>query len=180
MKNILYLSTIALLAVATTACNDNKRAKNFNEKTLVDDKANGFIKEANNAGMAEIKAGTLAQSKSSNPRVINFAKMMVTDHNKSGNELKQIADEKYVNRKPGDDTLTVEHSQMINSLNTLSGPAFDKAYMNMMVADHGKVLEMYRSITRNRNSTIRDFAEKTIPVLQKHLDSAKAINTSLK
>jgi putative membrane protein len=180
MKNILYLSTIALLAVATTACNDNKRAKNFNEKTLVDDKANGFIKEAHNAGMTEIKAGTLAQSKSNNPRVINFAKMMVTDHNNSGNELKQIADAKYVNHKPGDDTLSVEHSQMINSLSTLSGAEFDKAYMQMMVADHGKVVELYQSIIRNRNSTIRNFAEKNIPILKKHLDSAKAINASLK
>jgi len=180
MKNILYLSTITLFAIATTACNDNKRAKNYNERTLVDDKAVGFIMEANEAGMTEIKSAMLAQSKSANPRVVFFAKMMITDHTNVGNELRKIADNKYVSIKAANDTLNLEHQRMVADMSKLSGAAFDKAYMGMMVADHGKTVELFKSIVRNKNKALNDFADKTIPKLQVHLDSAKAINASLK
>ena len=180
MKNILYLSTIALLAVSAVSCTDNKRAKNYNEKTLVDDKAIAFVKESLEAGMTEIKAATVAQSKSKNPRVINFAKMMIADHNAMGIELKKLADEKYINRKAANDTLRVENQEMIDKLKPLTGLSFDKAYMQMMVADHAKVIDLFRSATRNRTNAIDNIAEKSLPKLIMHLDSAKAINASLK
>jgi putative membrane protein len=179
MKYTIYLSTIALLTVSAVACNDDKRAKNYNE-TLADDHAITFIKQGVEAGLTEVKAGTVAQAKSKNPRVINFAKMMVADHTAMGKELKGIANDKYVPTKDASDTLSVEHQQMVNGLSKLSGPAFDKAYMGMMVADHGKVVELFRVGTKGRNKAVNDFAEKSIPKLLIHLDSAKAINASLK
>ena len=180
MKNIFYLSAIALLALSTTACNDNKRAKNFNEKTLVDDQALGFIKGAHEAGMTEIKAATVAQSKSQNPRVINFAKMMIADHSSMDKDLIKLADDKYVNLKAATDTLNPDHQMMIAGMTKLSGPAFDKAYMQMMVQDHSKVVEMFKDVTNNTNKAVNKLAEKSIPKLLAHLDSAKAINASLK
>jgi putative membrane protein len=180
MKNILYLSAIALLAVSTTACNDNKRAKNFNEKTLVDDKALGFIKGAHEASMTEIRAATVAQSKSQNPRIINFAKMMIADHSNMDNEITKLADAKYVNLKAATDTLNPDHQMMITSMSKLTGPAFDKAYMKMMVEDHSKVVDMFKDETNNTNKAVNNMAQKTIPKLIAHLDSAKAINASLK
>ncbi|MFD1257760.1 DUF4142 domain-containing protein [Mucilaginibacter terrae] len=180
MKNILYLSAFALMAISVPACNENKRAKNYNEKSLVDDQGSAFIKEANEAGMTEIKSAMVAQSKSANSRVLGFAKMMVTDHTVAGNELKKIAESKFVNIKDAKDTLSVEHQQMITDMSKLSGPAFDKAYMQMMVTDHGKVIELFQSVTRNTNKALNNFAEKTLPKLQMHLDSAKAIYASLK
>jgi len=180
MKNILYLSAIALLAVSTTACNDNKRAKNFNEKTLVDDQALGFIKGAHEAGMTEIKAATVAQSKSQNPRVISYAKMMIADHSSMDKEITKLADAKYVNLKSTTDTLNPDHQMMIASMSKLSGPAFDKAYMQMMVEDHSKVVDMFKSATNNTNNAVNKLAVKSVPKLLAHLDSAKAINASLK
>ncbi|WP_345952366.1 DUF4142 domain-containing protein [Mucilaginibacter sp. PAMB04168] len=180
MKNILSLSAVALLAISITACNDNRRAKNYNEKTLVDDQGIGFIKEAHEASLTEIKAGTVAQAKSQNPRVISFAKMMVSDHKSMGSEVKKLATDKYVNLKMDTDTLNPEHQQMVVGLNKMSGPAFDKAYMQMMVADHAKVIELFRKNTDNRITEIKKLAEKSLPKLNMHLDSAKAINASLK
>ncbi len=177
MKNILYFSVIASLALSTTSCGDNRKAKNFNQKTLVDDMGLAFVKKATEAGATEIKAATVAEQRSQNPRVLAFAKMMITDHTTAGNELKQIADEKYVSYS---DSLSQEHQQMIDSMSQLSGLAFDKAYMNMMVMDHGKVIELFKDAGRNTNKAINKYANKTVPKLQEHLDSAKAINASLK
>jgi putative membrane protein len=180
MKNILYLSAIALLTVSTTACNDNKRAKNFNEKTLVDDQALGFIKGAHEAGMTEIKAATVAQTKSQNPRVINFAKMMIADHSNMDKEITKLADAKYVNLKAATDTLNPEHQMMIANMSKLSGQAFDKVYMQMMVEDHSKVVDMFKDVSNNTNSAVNKLAVKSLPKLMAHLDSAKAINATIK
>jgi len=180
MKNILYLSAIALLAVSTTACNDNKRAKNFNEKTLVDDQALGFIKEAHEAGMTEVKVATVAQGKSQNQRVLNFAKMMITDHSTMDKEIVKLADAKYVNLKAATDTLNPDHQMMITNMAKLSGPAFDKAYMKMMIEDHSKVIDKFKDVTNNTNLAVNKLATKNLPKLFAHLDSAKAINASLK
>lgn len=180
MKNIIYLSAFALLALsATTACNDNKKSKNYNQKTEADSDGLAFIKQVNEAGMTEVQAATVAQSKSKNPRVIRFAKMMIDDHTAMGEKLKELAANNDVPIKSAADTLSVEHQQMINGISKLSGAAFDKAYMQMMVADHGKVVELFKVATNNQTKTIDNFAEKSLPVMLKHLDSAKAINSSL-
>jgi putative membrane protein len=180
MKNIFALSLAAALVWGIAGCDDNRRAKNYNEKTMVDDEGLGFIKKAHEAGLTEIRAATVAQQKSQNPRVVNFAKMMITDHKAMGNEIKKLADEKYVNYKSDTDTLNPEHQQMVQQMSSLSGAAFDKAYMQMMVADHGKVIQMFRQATNNKIKEINDLAVKSLPKLTAHLDSAKAINASLK
>jgi len=179
MKNILYLGAFAFLALsATTSCQDNKKGKNYNDKSTVDDKAMEFLKRANQAGLTEIKAAGLAQRNSKNVRVISFAKMMIADHSTTGNELNKLADDKYVSTT--DTIIDSNHLQMINDMGKLTGPAFDKVYMQMMVTDHAKVIDMYRDVTRNKTKAVQKFAEKTLPVLIMHLDSAKAINATIK
>ncbi len=177
MKKLLYLGAITLSLIAATACNDNRKAKNYNEKTLVDDMALSFIKKANEAGLTEIKAATLAKSKSQNPKVVGFANMMIADHTAAGKELQQIADKKYVAHE--DDVINPDHQMMIDSLSKLNGPQFDKAYMNMMVEDHTKAVALFSDMTRNTSKTINNYVEKYLPKMQEHLNSAKSIYASL-
>ncbi|WP_295769122.1 DUF4142 domain-containing protein [uncultured Mucilaginibacter sp.] len=178
MKNILYLSAFAFFAISATSCNDNKKARNYNQKTTVDDQGINFIKEAHMGGLMEIKFATVAQSKAQNPRVLNFAKMLIADHTTALNELNELADDKDVPKQ--DTTLLPDQQKMIDSVAKLSGAAFDKAYMQMMVTDHGKDIELYKEATGNKIVKVRKYAEKTLPVLTTHLDSAKAISASLK
>jgi uncharacterized protein (DUF305 family) len=54
---------------------------------------------------------------------------------------------------------------------------FDKAYMTMMVSDHKKDVSDFRNASKSlKDSTIKGFAARTLPVLQMHLDSAQAIS----
>jgi putative membrane protein len=175
-KKLICLPALAILLIAAS-CGDNKKAKNFNQKTLVDDQGFKFLLDANEAGVTEIKAASIAENNSKNPRVLNFAKMMLNDHVKAGQELKTIAKEKYVTLT---DTLSQQHQAMLGKLMKQSGPAFDKAYMQMMVADHEKVVQAFSDVTSNTEKKLVDFSNKTTPILKMHLDSAKAIDASLK
>ena len=177
MRLSVYLFAILLFALVVQSCVDNKRAKNYNDKTLVDEGGLSFIKNGIEGGLTEIKASTIAQTTSKNMRVVNFAKMMITDHTSAGNELMKVESSKLMDKV---DTISGDHQQMIAALAARSGADFDKAYMKMMIDDHKKTIQLFTDASYNTSQTIQNFAKKNLPVIRMHLDSANAIYTSLK
>jgi len=178
MKKINYLSVLLLVLLITfSSCYDNQRAKNYNEKTLVDDYGLNFINTVAEGGLTEIKASTVAQNTSQNPRVTAFAKMMIADHTKVSNELSELAKIKFVDKAT---KINEAHQAMIDSLSKLSGAGFDQAYMEMMVKDHEAAVKLFAHTSSNKNRAVRDLARKFLPTIKMHLDSAKAINAGLK
>jgi putative membrane protein len=135
------------------------------------------VQKALSGGMMEVELGNLASSKAQNPRVKNFGSMMVTDHSAAGNELKQMATS---NNIAVQGNMLPEHQGHVDMLKNKSGAAFDKAYMDMMVKDHKKDIDEYKKAANNLSvSQYKMFASKTLPVLQKHLDSAQAIHKNM-
>jgi len=168
------MGLFALLIIG--AC-QNEHGKNYNNATRVDEDGLALIKNGLEGGITEIKASGLAITNSTNQRVISFAKMMIDDHTKAGDELKKIEKDKMVEEK---DTIASNHLKMITGLSKQSGPAFDRAYMQMMVTDHESAVELFTNGIKNTDDEIKGFAAKTLPTIQMHLDSAKAILASLK
>lgn len=179
MKKTVLISLLALSCCYMEACNDNRKAKNYNQKTLLDDTGNGFIHDAYESGNTEIAASDLAEKSSQNQRVIGFAKMMITDHKEVGNEIKKFAVKKYVTINLAD-SLSHEDQAKVSELSQKKGADFDKAYIQMMIADHQKAIQLFHDATNNTNAGLTSLAEKNLGKLQMHLDSAKAISASLK
>jgi putative membrane protein len=102
---------------------------------------------------------------------------MISDHTSADDELKKIEAAKMVDAH---DTISMEHQKMITNLALKTGAAFDKAYITMMVADHEKAISLFNDATGNTSNLIQNFSRKVLPVIQMHLDSAKAISASLK
>jgi putative membrane protein len=137
-----------------------------------------FMNEAASGGMMEVEAGQLASQTASNDRVKAFGNMMVQDHTNANNELKGLAAQKNVMLP---DSIMAEHRNHINMLKKKTGKEFDKAYMSMMVTDHNEDVNKFQVTANNAaDADLKAFASKTLPVLRTHLDSAKAINSSLK
>jgi putative membrane protein len=102
----------------------------------------------------------------------------VQDHTNANNELKGLASQKNVMLP---DSMMAKHRDHINMLKKKTGKDFDKAYMSMMVTDHNEDVNKFKSTSNKAaDADLKGFTSKTLPVLQKHLDSAKAINSSLK
>ena len=143
----------------------------------VDDRTNTFMKDAAMGGMAEVELGKLAQEKATNPRVKKFGEMMVQDHSAANNDLKSIAQQKNV-MLPTD---LGKHKDHYEDLSKKTGADFDKAYMKMMVDDHQDDINDFEKCAENgTDPDVKTFASQKLPTLRKHLDSAKAINKSLK
>lgn len=137
-----------------------------------------FVKKAAIGGMMEVQLGQMAQQKASNPRVKNFGQMMVDDHSKANDQLKTVASQQNIEVPT---TLDDDHQKHVDNLSKKTGKDFDKAYMSMMVDDHKKDIGEFQDAAKNTNDqAVSNFATSTLPVLQKHLDSAQAIKDAIK
>ncbi|WP_432708623.1 DUF4142 domain-containing protein [Pedobacter sp.] len=202
MKKI-SLAVLALALCATQACqspenrsaeahesdsmivNENKNEKkagtenhagNITNKTNADDDSAGFMKDAAGAGMMEVVFGEMAVKKASNPKVKAFAEQMVKDHSKANKELAIIAEKASV-LLPAD--LHPDHKKHYQQMSKLSGAAFDKEYMQMMVNDHQKAVELFKYGQDVNKHDLVAFAKETLPVIQQHHAQAKTILGSL-
>jgi len=152
-------------------------SNNTNQTIPVSENTSQFMVKAADGGMTEVNAGKLAEQKANNPRVKDFGSMMVKDHSAAGDELKSLASQKNVTIPS---TMSSDHQDAINDLNKKTGKNFDKAFMDMMVRDHKKVIDDFQTAENNTNDAdVKAWIEKTLPTLKMHLDSAQAIQNAI-
>lgn len=163
----------------TTATSATEAAKDANEQnSAVDDASNDFFMKAAKGGMMEVEAGKLAQSNAASTEVKNFGSKMVADHTRASNDLKTLAATKNVTLPA---VLEGDHRDHLTDLGKKSGNEFDKAYMEMMVDDHDKTVDMFEdAANNNKDADIKAFAAKTLPVLREHQQMAKDLNAKVK
>ncbi len=161
-------------AITDSTATSRNDMQNDNQTTVA---APDFVMKAASGGLMEVSLAKMAQQKAKSPRVKNFAKMLLQDHTKANNELKGIASSKSIT-VPSE--MMAEHKSHVDEMNKMSGADFEKQYMSMMVTDHQKDISDYQNASQNMSDAeIKSFATKTLPVLQKHLDSAQAINGNM-
>lgn len=143
----------------------------------VDDKTHTFMKDVAEASMAEVEIGKLAKDRALNPRVKNFAEMMIKDHTAANNDLMTIARDKSVTLP----STLGKHQSHLEDLSKKNGAEFDKAYMKAMVNGHEDVVKELEKCAQNgTDPDVKTFAAQKLPTIRMHLDSAKAINKALK
>src|SRR5690606_1380855 len=109
-----------------------------------------FAAEAASAGMMEVELGRLAQQNASSQRVKNFGAMMVKDHGKANDELKQLASAKNIQLPSAP---LEKHQKHIDNLKGKTGVEFDKDYMKMMVNDHEDDIKKFQDAANEVNDT---------------------------
>lgn len=145
--------------------------------TPVDENSAEFFVKAADGGMAEVAAGKLAQEKATNPKVKEFASMMINDHTGANAGLKDLATKKNVTLP---DTVSTDHQKAAADLGKKAGKDFDKAYMDMQVKDHEKTVDLFKDGSKNvKDTELKTYIDATLPKLQAHLDAAKALKKSV-
>lgn len=161
MNKLIYGAVLALLAGAAVA---QSLAKG-DQQILAD------LAEAN---IAEVATARIALQKGQSAEVKKFAQQMVDDHSKGLQEVQQVAQAKNV-------TLPTEpnarHKQAAAHLNSLSGAAFDRAYLdNAGVKDHqeahGKVTAAQQQA---KDPEVKALAARLQPVIDGHLQTVQGL-----
>lgn len=129
-----------------------------------------FMISAAEAGLTEVKLAELALERSVNPRVKEFAQMMLKDHNATNAELVKLGKDLSVELPS---SLCMECEATYDALAKKKKDEFDSVYMQLMVKDHRNVLEKFVfQSTNGSNEQVRKWAAQKIPVLQQHINEA--------
>jgi putative membrane protein len=138
-----------------------------------------FVKKAGAAGNAEVVAGKLGSQKATNAEVKAYAQKMVADHTKANKELMAAAKSKNLEVPTEPDMM---HKAMMEKFERQKADAdFDHDFMQQMVRDHEKVVELFQNASTDTgvDAELRGWAKKTLPHLQEHLKEAKALEGKL-
>lgn len=133
-----------------------------------------FMKEAAEAGDAELEAGKLAQSKARRPEVKAFADAVIKDHSKLSEELKQLATAKKVDLPSG---ATVVQKSKLKLIQAGDDAKFDERYVQSFgIKAHEDTIKLFEEAAREaKDSDVKAFAQKNLPTLQQHLQMAKTL-----
>jgi putative membrane protein len=136
-----------------------------------------FLQKATSSGLAEIAAAQLAQQRAGSPQVRQFADRMIADHTQANSELQEIAGEdvELPSQPAGHDGAAVQR------LRGLNGAAFDRAYVQDQLSNHQQLIAMFRrEANSGQDPELKAFAQKTVPILQQHLQLAQVLNSTLR
>ena len=129
-----------------------------------------FVEQAASTNLAEIKMGSLALEKSSDPQVKAFAKKMVNDHQKAYDNLRQIAD---AQNMPMPTAVETKDQAEYDRLSKMEGRQFDQAFSQLMVKGHDQAVSMFTNASNNLdNDQLRNYAATTLPTLKEHQQHA--------
>lgn len=192
MKKSILILLIAAGAYCAQSCNPNKSADDSVDQAMEQNEEMSdqegaeevfefdnteFAVKAAEGSLAEINAAEIAQQKAQDQRVKDFAAMIIEDHTKASEELKSIAENKNIilPNAPGE-----KHLEKIADLNEATEAEFDKEFMNLMVNDHQKDVDLFEDAAENsEDPEIKAFAAKTLPTLKGHLEEAQTLQDSL-
>ncbi|MGC2297987.1 MAG: DUF4142 domain-containing protein [Acidobacteriaceae bacterium] len=136
-----------------------------------------FVNFAAQTDMVEANLGQLAGSVAASQGVKDYGQMLATDHTQDYGQLMTAAQQASLTAPTAIDS---QHNKaMIDPFQKLQGAAFDHKYIQEMIAGHTKAIAIYKKEADNaQNASIKSYAQTALPVLQKHLDQAKALAKS--
>jgi putative membrane protein len=136
------------------------------------------------ANQIDVKYGEIAKQKSKNPEIVNFAETMIRDHNAVIGQATELV--KKLNVTPKDNSLSQklnsDAEQTRKSLNSKSGAAFDKAYIDNEVAYHKAVIDAVKNvlIPDTENQELKNLLSDILPALNTHLEHAQMVQKKIK
>lgn len=127
----------------------------------------------------DIETGSLAAKKATRQDVKDFGAMLARDHKAVQQQGRDLAGKLKVTPTPvaNDFALKVQHDAAMKKLEGLSGPAFDKAFLEHEVAYHGAVID---AVTKSflpaiKNAELKAFVEKVAPAFVAHKMAAEQL-----
>lgn len=164
-----------LLLMATPAL-----AQSTNEQNAVSStdamplKAEDFAQRAAAGDMFEIQSSQLAVDRTDGATKA-FAQKMIDDHQKTTSQLKDLVSSGQV-KVNLPNSMEKEQQDMLDKLRSLDGNDFTQQYQKDQVTAHEQAVQLFQQYGQNGdNQELSQWAQKTLPTLQDHLDMAKGL-----
>ena len=169
--------TLAIIALSAVCFSTVASAQSAGEKTGVNStlgiapKTADFIKEAAMSDLLEIESSKVAQQKG-NATEKTFASRMITDHTKTSTELKGLVSGDMKAAIPV--ALDDASQQKVAKLRDAKPETFASEYDPMQVSAHKDAVSLFERYAKGGDDPeLKDWAGKTLPALQHHLEMAQ-------
>jgi putative membrane protein len=156
-----------------------KKADSTNKavKEIKED-ASKFLVKSYELGMFEIEVSQMAATHAANAEVKRLATNLIASHKDINTKMQAIAfDANY--KLPGG--IDSDHAKDLNNLDKVKGADFDKKYMDMIVSGHENLTAAYKKAFSDLSAgETKEFAGKTFPLINNHLEIAKKLKDKIK
>jgi putative membrane protein len=133
-----------------------------------------FVKQAALSDMTEIASSKLAQERG-DADAKAFAAQMITEHTKTSNELKALVTSGLKAEVPA--SLDEAHQKKIDKLKDAKNEDFTSDYASMQVSAHKDAVSLFERYAKGgEDPKLKEWAGKTLPHLQHHLEMAQNLN----
>ena len=130
-----------------------------------------YMAAASSIDLFEIRSAELALTRAANPRLRDFARTMIADHNGTSAQLSFAG--RRLNLLPSA-TLLPAHQAMLDELSARGN--FDSTYRRQQIAVHGAALKLHSDFAaRGESPTLRTVARNAAPIERRHLDAMRRL-----
>jgi len=131
-----------------------------------------FVRHQAADNMMEVQLGQLAERRASAPIVQKFGEKMAIDHEKLMDQWKDLAEKHGLRFTPA---LTSVQQGKVTRLRQLGRSDFDREYMITMIKGHTKdAADLKAAVDSARSEPVRKMAAYALPIVQDHLQNARA------
>ncbi len=135
-----------------------------------------FVTEAAVSDMFEIQSSRLALQKAGDQGTKDFAQTMITDHGKTSAELEALV-ASGATKANLPTALDSSHQSMLDKLKSLNDGDFTKQYHDDQAQGHEDAVDLFKRYAKGgKDQKLKDWAQKTLPTLQHHLQMAQALD----
>jgi putative membrane protein len=189
MRSITALLVSCTIAACASQGSEaaERRADTAGRRDSIAAVAAGSMNESSVIGLldlthaADSALGALAVANGTSTDVKEFGRMILREHHALRKDALELAQQLGLTPQvpivPPDDA----PAGLRESLSAAGpGAAWDRAYMDYAIAMHQAAMEnTARALAATRRDEVKQFIDKSIPILQKHLDKARSLRKSL-
>ena len=106
-----------------------------------------FLSKAVEMNTAEIDLAEMAIAKTHNPKIKEFAQMVLRDHTEALNQAKELLTARQAGGNIAKAQLSAEHKRTAERLGKMSPDEFDRAFMDTMVSNHKNGVRTFEAQT---------------------------------
>ena len=172
------IGALVLLLGPRTLGAEDRRYDTREQRGDLSGKDYKFLLQVARSASMEVEMGELARHKGTHPAVRRFGERMVADHGQANEELRRIAARRQA-MLPA--RFTHGQNSEMQHFEQASGVDFDRKYAAEMVKHHRDDLKDFEKAARDLNDPdLRDFARRTLPLLQDHLRMAQDMQAAVR
>jgi putative membrane protein len=173
-RSIIFAALGALALGACATDSEMAAAPDAPAGAMTPTTRDAFVRMAAASDLYEIRSSQLAQTRTQNGGVREFAGMMIQDHTNTTTQLMAAA--QAAGMPPITPELMPMQQDMLNRLEAASGSDFDRVYLRQQVQAHQMALALHRNYASNGDTpALRQVASTAAPIVQMHYDRVRSM-----